>query len=429
MVKSTQDIAAFIIAAFLIVLTISDGDIYLLTSLLLIVYYVIYVLVVVLVPTSGKLRFNFKSSSSKLLFLTFLCERAKIRTRHCVLDAPVDEEESELSVSESEPLLARHNQEEVMLEHADDFFGLPLDLHSALVSRPGSPILQAFPDYLTDDVSIEESHIRPLGSLERIKRHGRDMLTRLRFFVLGQGALASTRQFETGVLPMALQEDILPESHEILNIKARTISNEFIENCLIALFRTAFPLITLWSELSWWERAYLGITSPGDFVLSITVPAIYKDEIEPLQEPIEDSDTDDMEDDYGRTPQEASTNLFLALVQLFFGPLTIRFITQETLYLPLREWIICLAIGVCMIILGFIGFSLFTSHRFAFALSIYGFVLSIFWVYAFSNELVSLLQTFGIVFSLNQAILGLTVFAIGNSLLDLITNAGVARLV
>lgn len=55
-----------------------------------------------------------------------------------------------------------------------------------------------------------------------------------------------------------------------------------------------------------------------------------------------------------------------------------------------------------------------------------GFIVAIVWIMAIADEVVSVLQTFGIIFGLSDAIIGLTIFAMGNSLADLVANMSVA---
>ncbi|KAJ7374063.1 Mitochondrial sodium/calcium exchanger protein [Desmophyllum pertusum] len=55
------------------------------------------------------------------------------------------------------------------------------------------------------------------------------------------------------------------------------------------------------------------------------------------------------------------------------------------------------------------------------------FVISVIWIYSTANEIVNLLQTFGIVFGLSDAILGLTFLAWGNSIGDFVSNTAMAR--
>ena len=60
-------------------------------------------------------------------------------------------------------------------------------------------------------------------------------------------------------------------------------------------------------------------------------------------------------------------------------------------------------------------------------ISIAGFVISIAWISTVADEMVSILKAFGVIWNISEAILGLTVFAIGNSLDDLAANISVAQ--
>ncbi|KAG2133642.1 Sodium/calcium exchanger protein-domain-containing protein [Suillus bovinus] len=54
-----------------------------------------------------------------------------------------------------------------------------------------------------------------------------------------------------------------------------------------------------------------------------------------------------------------------------------------------------------------------------------GFLVAIAWIMAIADEAVNVLQTFGFIFGLSDAIIGLTIFAVGNSLADLVANMSV----
>ena len=57
-----------------------------------------------------------------------------------------------------------------------------------------------------------------------------------------------------------------------------------------------------------------------------------------------------------------------------------------------------------------------------------GFTVAVVWIMAIADEVVNVLQTFGMIFGLSDAIIGLTIFAVGNSLADLVANMSVAVL-
>lgn len=61
-------------------------------------------------------------------------------------------------------------------------------------------------------------------------------------------------------------------------------------------------------------------------------------------------------------------------------------------------------------------------------LSLAGFVVSIAWISTIASQVVAILKAFAIILNMSHAILGLTVFAVGNSLGDLVADITVARL-
>ncbi|KAH8109326.1 hypothetical protein DFH11DRAFT_1628692 [Phellopilus nigrolimitatus] len=56
-----------------------------------------------------------------------------------------------------------------------------------------------------------------------------------------------------------------------------------------------------------------------------------------------------------------------------------------------------------------------------------GFFVAVVWIVAIADEVVNVLKTFGFIFGLSDAIIGLTVFAVGNSLADFVANVSVAE--
>ncbi|KAL6233880.1 hypothetical protein BDW75DRAFT_213795 [Aspergillus navahoensis] len=61
-------------------------------------------------------------------------------------------------------------------------------------------------------------------------------------------------------------------------------------------------------------------------------------------------------------------------------------------------------------------------------LAFLGFIIAICWIATIATEVVSLLKTLGVILNISDSLLGLTIFAVGNSLGDLVANITVARL-
>ena len=69
-----------------------------------------------------------------------------------------------------------------------------------------------------------------------------------------------------------------------------------------------------------------------------------------------------------------------------------------------------------------------TKPRFQYLLCFLGFIISVAWISTIAGEVVGVLKSFGVILDISEAILGLTVFAVGNSLGDLVADVTVARL-
>ncbi|EFX01753.1 sodium calcium exchanger protein [Grosmannia clavigera kw1407] len=132
---------------------------------------------------------------------------------------------------------------------------------------------------------------------------------------------------------------------------------------------------------------------------------------------------------------ESSTgtwNRWLVAVQLFAGPqFTVLVVWANTEDdsggLP---WMMLAALVTS---LGMLGLLLWRTtaeerpRRHA-LLCFLGFVISVAWISTVAGEVVGVLKAFGVVAGISEAVLGLTIFAVGNSLGDLVADITVARL-
>jgi Ca2+/Na+ antiporter len=155
-----------------------------------------------------------------------------------------------------------------------------------------------------------------------------------------------------------------------------------------------FPIINLWQYANIFEKLYLLIGIPGDFVFGLTIPVVIYS-------------------------QENDSNPWISFMHLLTYPWVV-FLVFPNFWLVLS--IIGFSLIIFLILLGFkISYNIFLASI--------GFFCSCTWIYILSNELVSLLQAFGILYSISESFLGSTVFALGNSLLDFLTNLKIAQLV
>ncbi len=134
--------------------------------------------------------------------------------------------------------------------------------------------------------------------------------------------------------------------------------------------------------------------------------------------------------------EEEGWNRWLVSVQIFMGPLFAMFIIwanmAEELEQPVKT-LIKLFLGSLVGSLVVLGILLLTTSadrrpKYHFMFCFLGFCISITWISLVAGEVVGVLKAFGVILNISEAILGLTVFAVGNSIGDLVANVTVSRL-
>ncbi len=127
-------------------------------------------------------------------------------------------------------------------------------------------------------------------------------------------------------------------------------------------------------------------------------------------------------------------NRWLVATQIFTAPLFIVLLvwantdpnfSTRNLLLPTLYALIS-----SLIVLALLLFTTSASKppRHRYLLCFLGFIVSIAWISTIANEVVGVLKAFGVILGISDAILGLTIFAVGNSLGDLVADITVAKL-
>ncbi|PHH85104.1 hypothetical protein CDD83_885 [Cordyceps sp. RAO-2017] len=129
-------------------------------------------------------------------------------------------------------------------------------------------------------------------------------------------------------------------------------------------------------------------------------------------------------------------NRWLVCLQLFTGPLFAVCVLwanlRDDMQQPAKE-LGRMVLYTVVVSLALLGTLLLTTAehkrpRFHYLLCFMGFVISIAWISTVAGEVVGVLKAFGIVLGISEALLGLTIFAAGNSIGDLVADITVARL-
>jgi solute carrier family 24 (sodium/potassium/calcium exchanger), member 6 len=129
-------------------------------------------------------------------------------------------------------------------------------------------------------------------------------------------------------------------------------------------------------------------------------------------------------------------NRWLVCLQVFTGPLFSVFVLWanmlEELESPgktLVQMILWTLLGsLVLLTLLLMCTSEQRRPKYHYVLCFLGFIISIAWISTIAGEVVGVLKTFGVVLGISEALLGLTIFAAGNSVGDLVADITVARL-
>ncbi|KAI9844304.1 MAG: hypothetical protein M1838_002231 [Thelocarpon superellum] len=248
------------------------------------------------------------------------------------------------------------------------------------------------------------------------------------------------------------------------------------------LMSTLFPTLDAWDEKNVWER-FLGlVAAPSVFLLTITLPVVEvgvdEDEDDapidgrpvlvasrpplPLESPMPApvrTDSDLVPPCSPRTKRRATAdnarslantaglpesprssvsrewNRWLVFVQAFTAPCLIVAVAWantttdvsdgRALLLPA---LYALLVSCILLVLLVLTTTPERLPRWRILLCFVGFVVSVAWISTIANEVVGVLKAVGVILGISDAILGLTVFAVGNSLGDLVADITVARL-
>jgi len=161
-----------------------------------------------------------------------------------------------------------------------------------------------------------------------------------------------------------------------------------------------------WPTMSLFGKSYEIFKSPIMFLFLLSVPVInYDDE------------------------ELNNWNRPLNILQCFISPTASVLLVQvHAINLgPVPVYALTLGFGLILATVVFFTSSNYVKPRYHAAFGFFAFFIAVVWIYTLANEIVSLLETFGIVFNISEAILGLTALAWGNSVGDLVANMVMAR--
>lgn len=131
--------------------------------------------------------------------------------------------------------------------------------------------------------------------------------------------------------------------------------------------------------------------------------------------------------------EPAGWNRWLVVVQIFTGPLFTDFIIwSKYMDQPVKTLVLMILYSLVGSLIALAVLLLCTTPdtkpKYHFLFCFLGFIISIAWISTIAEEVVGILKAVGVILGMSEAILGLTVFAVGNSVGDLVADITVARL-
>ncbi|KAG0310104.1 hypothetical protein BGZ97_012800 [Linnemannia gamsii] len=193
-----------------------------------------------------------------------------------------------------------------------------------------------------------------------------------------------------------------------------------------------FPTLLGWKDKSIFMKFLAVASIPIVLLLTLTLPVV---------DLKEDNDTLIGTQSDG-TPVEANTagpedgsNLYngwcqgATMVQMVVAPLFITaVVTSAAGEDHLVPALAALGLGILMSVLVFCLSTETKPPKCYEAFAFVGFLVAMTWIFVIANEVVGILQAVGLILGVSDAILGLTVFAMGNSLGDLVSNITIAKM-
>lgn len=219
-----------------------------------------------------------------------------------------------------------------------------------------------------------------------------------------------------------------PDENEEMSIESPSINPSLFYQVRPQTFLVIVPAIKEFAESTILYKIYHIVTIPITFVLKITTPVRDQAFLNHISQDITDLQADKSID--------LRLDRLLLTIQTFLG---INLVVHTAFYEGRRFWYTLFPIT--FLLSGLISWVLNITYRLDFTFSsinkiryityfssIIGFMVSISWISILATETVSILDAIGKILNISDEILGITIFSIGNSTSDLISNITIASM-
>nr|CAG8600818.1 9331_t:CDS:10 [Entrophospora candida] len=202
---------------------------------------------------------------------------------------------------------------------------------------------------------------------------------------------------------------------------------------------TLFPSVTGFSQKSFFAKLTSLMAIPAILLLTLTLPVVETND--PISENenknennlerpsiVIDNDANTGIRDVKEEERTDGWNKWLTSIQFLFAPIfisSVLFADDDSIVTTVSYAFI---FGLASSIFCFLFTDKNKPPKFYSLLCFMGFVVAMVWVFLIANEVVGLLQAVGLIIEVSDAILGLTIFAMGNSLGDFVANITTAKM-
>ncbi|KAI7891391.1 Sodium/calcium exchanger protein-domain-containing protein [Mucor mucedo] len=422
-----RDVSFFTCAIILVMVIVSDGLIHLYESIILILFYVVYVLVVVGGNYYMKKRSNYLN----------LVERARLEYEENGTDVDIllggnDTNDTDMMIHDDEMELYDEGFE---TEGYQDFNHQRNGVHPKLRIRTSLFSAIEFQDVVQ---SLKSTSTR----FNTTRRRNRSLPTQQHF-------PSRTSNYEDYTDELSLHT--ADSQHGVPTVTSNTqkitaLFDQFFSSSKRRYMRHQiqkhlFPSFIGFRKKSIFSKTSSVLSAPVFFLLAITLPVVKENALSSHASVELNDDTAQLLQDYNdnedqqndillmNAAEDATWLKWLTAVQLVGAPTLISFVL-------ISQHVVSPAIVLPVAFLSSAALSLsfwFTTKstkqpRLYWMMCFIGFAIAVVWIFLIANEVVSVLQAIGMAVGASEAILGLTIFALGNSLGDFVANVTMAKM-
>ncbi|KAF9155913.1 hypothetical protein BG015_008055 [Linnemannia schmuckeri] len=193
-----------------------------------------------------------------------------------------------------------------------------------------------------------------------------------------------------------------------------------------------FPTLLGWKDKSVFMRILAVASIPIVLLLTLTLPVV---DLKEDNDTLIGSQPDGTPVEANAISPDDGSNLYngwcqgATMVQMVVAPVFITaVVTSAAGENHLVPVLAALGVGILMSASVFFLSTETKPPKFYEAFAFVGFLVAMTWIFVVANEVVGILQGVGLILGVSDAILGLTVFAMGNSLGDLVSNITIAKM-